>query len=158
MELAELLTQALKLEVDGRDFYRRAAELAPEAAEMFERLADDEEQHYAYIERLYHSLQTGVEPTALPDIDNVPAIDLADPIFPRGVSPLEVLPPQPTVNDALVFGMSSEIKSIRLYRTAAEQATAYSKAHKLLTQLVQAEIGHFNTLMQRYEALNPYPV
>lgn len=157
MELADVLTQALKLEVDGRDFYRRAMHLIPQAAEMFARLAADEEQHYAYIERLYQSLQSGAEPVGLPDLSNVPAIDMADPIFPRGVSPLEVLPPEPTANDALVFGMSSEMKSIRLYRSAAEQTPPDSAAHKLLIQLVQAEIGHFNTLMQRYEALNPYP-
>jgi len=146
MELSELLTQALQLERDGKDFYLRAARLAPNAAEMFERLAADEEQHYATLQRIMQA------PDKLADLlpsPTVPPLDVADPIFPRGVNPLDLLPPEPTVNDALVFGMSSEMKSVRLYREAARQAEPESAVYRLLVQLITAEVGHFNTLMQR---------
>ncbi len=154
MELSDLLQKALQLELDGKDFYLRAARLAPNAAEMFERLAADEDQHYATLQRI---VQAPASLEDLPVSSAVLPLDVADPIFPRGVSPLEVLPPEPTVNDALIFGMSSEMKSVRLYREAARQAEPGSAVYRLLVQLINAEVGHFNTLMQRYEALNPYP-
>ncbi len=154
MDIAKLLNQALLLELDGKNFYLRADDLAPNAAEMFEQLAADEEQHYATIERILQSQSEADLPA--PGAEVLP-LDVADPIFPRGVNPLDLLPPNPTVNDALIFGMSSEMKSVQLYREAAQKAPANSVVARLLAQLMYAEIGHFNVLMQRYEALNPYP-
>ncbi len=153
MELADIIAQALKIELDGRDFYRQAAQIAPHLAEVFERLARDEEQHYAYLERLQAS--AGVD--AVINLEDVPPLDVADPIFPRHINPIEVLPANPTVNDALVFAMGNEMKSVQLYRQGAAQAEPGSVAQRLFTQLVHAEIGHYNVLMQRYEALNPFP-
>lgn len=158
MELVEVLNKAMTLEKDGRSFYLKAAELTTDAGiqAMFRQLAEDESHHYEYLERQLVAIQCGEDVCALPDIEDIAPIDLRDPIFPSGVEAIEDLAEDADLEDALVFAMGVEDKSFKLYREAAEEI-AEPEAKQLFRQLAAVELGHFETLMQRYESFYHYP-
>lgn len=158
MDLQEVLAQALKLEVDGRELYEKLAEMVedPAGAWMFKRLAADEVEHYNYIQRQYEALQAGQGWAAIPGMELVESLDAVSLVFPPETVALEELPAQPTEQDALLFALSVEDKSFKLYHQSAQQA-ADPEAKKLFMQLATAERTHFNVVMQRYESRFGYP-
>lgn len=158
MSLVDVLAEALKLEQDGREFYQMAAgQVADEAGKaMFEQLAADEADHYAYIKRQYEALQAGRGWSTIPEMQLVDSIEAVSLVFPSGERAMDVLPASPTEEDALLFGLTIEDKSVKLYHTSANQAQD-PEARKLFLQLVGAERRHFEILMQRYESRFGYP-
>jgi rubrerythrin len=158
MDEIQVLEQAMKLEQTGRDFYRQAAERSqdPETAETFRTLADDELQHYGYIERQCNALKAGGPWGPIPELDSVTAIDAEAPVFPKGVVALEKLPKNANDEDALLFGLGIEVNSFEMYIKNAGQ-TDNLEAKKMFRRLAAAERGHFDLLMLRYESRYSYP-
>jgi rubrerythrin len=158
MELIDVLTQAMKLETDGKDFYLEMAASLPDAnvQQIFKQLADDEVNHYNYIQRQYEALRTGQGWAAIPEMAQAGVLDAVSLVFPPTKEALKELPAHPNEEDALLFAMGAEDKSFQLYYNSAQIASD-PEAKKLFTQLAQAEHTHFNILMQRYESRYPYP-
>jgi rubrerythrin len=158
MDLKDVLAQALKLELDGQEFYTRmVSRMEDEAGQaMFQQLADDEVDHYNYIKRQYEALQAGKGWAAIPEMELVNSIDAVSVLFPPAEKEISELPDNPDEEDALLFGLNIENKSFRLYYNSAEQATD-PEASKLFMQLAGAEQRHFEILMQRYESRFTYP-
>ena len=157
MELKEALKQGMKLEIDGRDFYREIADsIAPEAAEIFNRLADDEIDHYNYIKRQYEALEEGKGWLPISEMDIVEEFDAVSTIFPADLDKIDALPENPSEEDALIFALGVEDETFRLYANSAERAKE-KEAKQMFMQLASAEQKHFNTLMQRYESRFGYP-
>ncbi|MFP4395898.1 MAG: ferritin-like domain-containing protein [Anaerolineales bacterium] len=157
MALKEALKQGMKLELDGRDFYREiAASVSPEAAEIFNRLADDEIDHYNYIKRQYEALEEGQGWSPISELDIVEEFDTVSVVFPPDLDKIEELPDDPSEEDALIFALGVEDKLFRLYTNSMERAED-PEAKQMFMQLASAEQGHFNTLMQRYESRFGYP-
>ncbi|HNT77233.1 MAG TPA: ferritin family protein [Anaerolineae bacterium] len=158
MELLDVLTQAMKLETDGRDFYLKLADsLAdPDVQQMFTQLADDEVSHFNYIQRQYEALRAGKGWATIPEMAAPETLDVVSVVFPPTKEALKVLPAHPNEEDALLFAMGVEDKSFQLYYNSAQIAQD-PEAKKLFMQLAQAEHTHFNILMQRYESRYPYP-
>ncbi len=158
MELMDVLVQAMKLESDGRKFYETiAAHMTdPEAAAMFKKLADDEVDHFNYIERQYQALEAGKSWAAIPEMATVEVIDAVSVVFPPEKEVLAELPTHPTEEDALLFALGVEDKSFKLYYNSAHTAKD-PEAQKLFKQLAGAEQIHFNVLMQRYDSRYGYP-
>jgi len=158
MSLIDVLAEALKLEQDGHDFYVTMADRVQDedGKAMFKQLADDEVDHYAYINRQYKALQAGKGWAPIPEMDLVASIDAVSLVFPPEQKALEELPAEPTEEDALLFGLGIEDKSVKLYHGSAERAED-PEAKKLFMQLAGAERRHFEILMQRYESRFPYP-
>ena len=158
MDLKDVLAQALKLELDGHEFYQRmVARMEDQAGKaMFQQLANDEVDHYNYIKRQYDALQAGDGWSPIPELDLVSSIDAVSVVFPPAEKELSELPENPSEEDALLFGLNIENKSFRLYHNSAEQASD-PDASKLFTQLAAAEQRHFEVLMQRYESRFSYP-
>jgi len=148
------LSQALKLEQEGREFYLRAAEetLDEKGQALFRSLADDERMHAEMIQRQIHSVEGGGAYVLLPDL-TVPAIDLDAKLFPPEQGKLEAkVGSNPGEIDALHVALDNEIKSYDLYRAAAKE-TADAAGKQMYQWLASAEITHFNLLMANYEAL-----
>ena len=148
----EVLSQALKLEQEGRAFYIQAAEatLDPTGKAMFLSLADDEKLHAEMVQRQLHAIEGDGNYVLLPDLD-VPAIDLDAKLFApqkieakAGVSASDI--------DALHIAIENEIKSFHLYAQAAK-AIDDPNAKQLYGWLASAETTHFNLLMSNYESL-----
>lgn len=157
MELKNALKQAMKLELDGRDFYREIADsVNPEAAEIFNRLADDEVDHYHYVQRQYEALEAGQGWSPISELDIVEEFDAVSTIFPSDLEKVDELPDDPSEEDALIFALGVEDETFRLYANSAEHAKE-KEAQQMFMQLASAERKHFNTLMQRYESRFGYP-
>jgi len=158
MGLIDVLAQALKLEIDGQEFYNKMAELLDDADSkaLFKQLAADEIDHYNYIKRQYEALLGGKGWAAIPEMDLVASVDAVSLVFPVGENIPQSLVDNPTEEDALLFGLKIENDSFSLYQNSAKQATD-PEAKKMLTQLAAAEQRHFEVLMQRYESRYRYP-
>lgn len=158
MELMDVLTQAMKLEIDGRDFYLKMADMLPDTAvqQIFKHLADDEVSHLHYIQRQAEALRAGKGWAAIPEMAQVEALETISLVFPPAKEARKELSAHPTEEDALLFAMGAEDKSFQLYYNSAQIASDL-EAKKLFSQLAQAEHTHFNILMQRYESRYPYP-
>ncbi len=158
MELMDVLTQAMKLETDGKDLYLEMAAILPDTdvQQIFKQLADDEVDHFNYIQRQYEMLRAGKGWSAIPEMAQIAAEDAVSLVFPPTKEALKELPSHPTEEDALLFAMGAEDKSFQLYYNSAQIAQDM-EAKKMFMQLAQAEHTHFNILMQRYESRYPYP-
>ncbi len=158
MELADVLLQAMKLEVDGKAFYLESAERStdPETAEVYRTLANDEDNHYSYIKRQYEALQAGEGWSPIPEMEKIEEFDSVSLVFPSGKKALETLPDDASEEDAMIFALSIEDKSFKIYYDSSERAKD-PDAKQLFLQLASAERTHFNVLMQRYESRFGYP-
>jgi len=158
MDELSVLTQAMKLEKEGKEFYLKAADSTDdaEAREMFRTLANDEVNHYSYIERQYNLRKDGKDWVPIPELDGVPSVDAGAPIFPRGKQAPGSLADKPNLEDSLLFGLGAEIKSYELYSQSAKQSKN-PDAKQMFSKLAAAERGHFDTLMMRYESYFDYP-
>ena len=158
MDELTVLTKAMKLEREGKRFYLQAAEASddPESADMFKTLAEDEEHHYAFLERQHDQLKAGKGWVSIPELDKVTAVDAGAPIFPSGLKAPEVLQARPSLEDALLFGLDTEIKSYELYKRCSLEIDN-PEAQQMFEKLAAAERGHFDTLMMRYESHFGYP-
>jgi len=150
----EVLSQALKLEREGREFYLKAAEetLSEKGQAMFLSLAEDEKMHAEMILRQLHALEGGGSYVLLPAL-GVRAIDLEAKLFPPKRADVEKkVGLNPNELDALHVALENEMKSYDLYRAAAK-ATKDEAGKRLYEWLTNAEMTHFNLLMNNYEAL-----
>ena len=151
----QVLSQALKLEQEGRAFYLQAAELTldEQGRAMFLSLADDEVKHAEMITRQLHALEGDGKYVLLPDL-GVEAIDADAKLFPPEKKQIEAsLGVDPSVIDALHLALEREVQSRDLYAQAAKDATD-AAGKQMYLWLVGAETTHFNLLMANYEALS----
>jgi rubrerythrin len=148
------LSQALKLEQEGRAFYEQAAQEVADARcrETFASLADDERMHEEMIVRQLRAVESGGKFVILPDLV-VPDIDLGAKLFPPERAEMErKLGHNPTEVQALHIALDNEIQSYNLY-TLATQETADEAGRQMYQWLAAAEMTHFNLLMSNYQAL-----
>lgn len=148
------ISQALKLEQEGREFYLKAAEesLNEKARALFLSLADDERIHAEMIQRQLHAIEGEGKYVLIPDL-NVPAIDLNARLFPPERAQVEAkIGQNPNELDVLHVALENEIKSYDLYRQAAIEADS-EEARTMYRWLANAELTHFNLLMSNYESL-----
>ena len=148
------LSQALRLEQEGRSFYLQAAERTADAQgrAMFLSLADDERQHAEMVQRQLHAIEGDGAYVLLPDL-SVPAIDLGAKLFPPERQALDTkIGKQAGDLQALFLALENEIKSYDLYVKAAKETT--DAAGKQMYQwLASAERTHFNLLMSNYDSM-----
>ena len=147
----ELLRRAMGIEQEGRNFYLKAAQATQDkkGQEIFQTLAGDEENHYNLLKSQYDALRENGGWVISPEVKKV-NIDLSKPLFPRGIEALKKkVNEKSNDRDALLFGLDIEIRSYDLYRhaTVADEA-----GKRMFAYLAEQEMGHFNLLMQRFEA------
>ncbi len=149
----DLLERALCLEVDGEDFYRRAAAATadPAGQRMFVELADQEADHQRILRRQIESLRASGSWAADERLAGV-TCDLSQSLFPQGAARVQALGPRANELEALWFALEKESESYELYRQGALQATD-PIALALCQYLMAAERDHFNILMINYEAI-----
>jgi len=147
----QALRQAISLEQDGYKFYTEAAERTadPRGREMFLSLADDEELHLRIVQDQYEALSGGEGWVSFSETMEVEPIDLDKPLFPPDE---EVIDPEASDTDALLFGLQIENESYELYRKAAAE-TADSAGKAMYQFLADQERTHFDVLMLNYEHL-----
>ena len=148
------LSQALKLEQEGRAFYLQAAEetLDEKGRNMFLSLAADEERHAEMVQRQLREIEGGGTYVLLPDLE-APDIDLDAKLFPPERAQVEArIGRNPNELEALHVALENEMRSYDLYRSAAKE-TKSAAGQQMYRWLAAAEMTHFNLLMSNYESL-----
>lgn len=149
------LSQALKLEQEGRAFYLKAADetLNEEGKDMFRRLADDEQRHAEIVQQQLHHLEGEGRYVLLPELE-APPIDLDQQLFPPDREQVvKKIGREPNDLEVLHLALDNEIRSYDLYRLAAKE-TDEAAGKQMYTWLANAEMTHFNLLMTNYEAIS----
>lgn len=149
------LSQALKLEKEGRAFYLKAAEelLDSRGKALFASLADDELKHAEMIQRQLHMIEGGGAYVLLPDL-SAPDIDLGAKLFPPDAKAIErKIGVEPNELEILTLALENEIKSYDLYTEAARNETNEA-GKRMYVWLASAELTHFNLLMSNWESLS----
>ncbi len=153
MDAEDVFLKAMQLELDGREFYRQAAQRStdPQAAQLYRQLAEDEAHHYLCLRRQYEALRAGQGWAAIAELPPVRALDAAAPIFPAGKAALEVLPDNATEEEVLLFALTAEDRSYLLYVRQTRQAR-FGPERQFFMQLAAVELGHYHMLMAHYHA------
>lgn len=150
--IAEGLLKAIQLEVDGQHFYRMAVKSTTDAKgrEVFERLAEEEQEHLSFLRTQYKSiLETGA-----PNKE----VKLGSPADLSGTSPVFSDQIQTRLREAhyemsaLSIGIQLELSAIKFYRAEAEAVTDPT-VRSFYTELAEWESGHYNALLRQQEML-----
>lgn len=150
----QALSQALRLEQEGRAFYLQAAKdtVDEKGHAMFLSLADDEAKHADMIQRQFHAIEGGGDYVLLPDLQ-VAEIDLGKKLFPPDADAIRGAADQATNElEVLHLALDNEIKSYDLYCEAAD-STEDDAGRAMYAWLAQAERQHFDLLMSNWESL-----
>lgn len=142
----EILKAAIKLEIDGAEFFKVAAKQSDRATaqEFFESLVEDEVNHRKVLERQYKSvIETGKWAPEELEAPKGPRYDT--PVLGREFA--ESLKGTLFQASALSIGLMLEEKSIEFYREA-QKHTDDPEALKLLKWLEDWERGHLNAIAE----------
>jgi rubrerythrin len=147
----QALRQAIRLEQDGYNFYTEAAERTADSRgkEMFLSLADDEKLHLRIVQDQYEALSAGRGWVSFSEALELKPVDVDNPLFPPEA---EVIDPQASDTDALLFALQIENESYELYRKAAREIDDPS-GKEMYQRLASYERVHFDILMLNYEHL-----
>lgn len=151
----EVLREAMRIEVEGRQFYRRAAQAAGHETlrQTFADLAADEEAHLKVVQQQYDALSGG---GPWQDIPGIPRrrLDWDRPLFPRGREAVQqAMASTSTPQEALLFGLNIETRSFDLYYGAAT-GVEEAPERAVFRFLAGEERRHWDLLLMRYEALS----
>ncbi|MBN1678162.1 MAG: ferritin family protein [Candidatus Thermoplasmatota archaeon] len=147
-----VLRNAIQMEMEGKDFFERAASKVQHARakQMFEGLVKQEQRHIDVLGKEFERLSQGKSwmslkeaealPSGLPRVSVFKDAKLKRIRFPSNAGELE----------ALKIGMDVEQKSIDYY-TSARDRVANTKAKAIFSWLVKEESGHLTILSAEYE-------
>ncbi len=158
-ELAEIIEDAIKLELDGEEYYEMAAEKArnPLARNTFSALAKDERAHAALVREYWDAVSEGKPaPTAQSIAEqDYSLVATAKEIFAKAKQELDegANPPAEDLSELYDHAMEMERKSIALYQQGGEQADE-PEARKLFGYLVEQERGHLKLLANGQQYLD----
>lgn len=143
----DILKTAILNEVEGYQFYTLAALRAgkSDAAEAFKHLAHEEQQHEAWLRKMYKQLAASEEVTEEQGVMSAPS--------PR-IFRYEHVGPESGSLEISVYkiGILMEMASMQFYKEAAEKA-ATPELRKLLLHLAEWEDKHLDSLQKIYDAL-----
>lgn len=145
MKLEHVLTTAIKMEEEGRDFYRQAEARVKDhmGKKMFASLANDEVRH----KRLLEALMSKVTPDAK-DLDIPLPKERLKSVFADAKGQMEKGIP-PTADDikALEFAMGKETESYDMYKNAANDSSE-PKVKAVFERMAMEENQHYEILEQ----------
>lgn len=151
--VTEVLESALQMEVDGKEFYQKAADESQNrlAKELFEKLASEEDDHRRKFKEIYDDVKKGREwpevaaPTHGPMKFRAVFKDALDELGTNiKVSKSEL--------DAIKTAMNMELQTYDLYRSRAEESNARLEK-QFYKSLAGEERGHHLALLDSYEYL-----
>ncbi|HAE61140.1 MAG TPA: Rubrerythrin [Eubacteriaceae bacterium] len=129
---------ALKLEVDSREYYIKQAEASEHEGlkKIFNKLADDEQRHYEYVQKMAEKNVEFKETDVLTDVKNIFTELLDNDVrFEMDLSTIE----------AYEFAKKMEQESIEYYQKMQKETTD-QKALDILKKLENEERKHLLTL------------
>jgi len=149
-----VLTQGIRTELDGRRFYREAAERVadPRAQRMFLSIAEDEEEHLRILRVQYDSLSGGGGWVDLEEAKAREPTGASLQLFSQEKEAAErIIKPEMSDLDALKLGMEMEYQGYDMYTKASERGGLASQA--VYRFLAGEESEHFAVLQKTHDYL-----
>ena len=149
-DILRIIKEALKLEVNGQEFFNRAAELTHNelGKKMFRKLADDEVKHLATFSKLFSSVMGGenwkkhIKPEELKKESEVIEGLVARMKREESASELE----------GIRIGMELENKAIEFFNTSAQEVSDPA-AKEILNQICDEERFHYDLLQAQLDSV-----
>ncbi len=152
--VTEVLQLAVKMEMEGKEFYRKACEKSGNrlTADLFQHLAKEEEVHRARFEQIYEALK---RERKWPDValptgnEKVLKTLFADATKELGTK----VKANESEIEAIQMAMEMEVKSYDLYNSRSEESTSPVEK-RFYRALAGEERGHQLALSDAYEYLS----
>jgi len=150
-QIAEVIREAIKLELSGRAFFVHAEEMTDSelGKKTFRRLAKDEIDHLNTFGELFSQLIGGEEWKRWVQEEKMKGessiIEELKPRLEKGEKAGEL--------EAISIGMELERKAIDFFEKAAE-ATEDPKAKEILNRIADEERFHYDLLQAQYDSVN----
>jgi len=147
-----VLRNAIQMEMEGKDFFERAARRMEHerAKEMFEGLVKQEQRHIEVLSREFEKLSQGKKWMSLEEADALPSGLPRISVFKDSELKRIRLRENAGELEALGIGIEVEKKSIEYYRDA-QGRVSNPKAKEIFGWLVAEESGHLTILSAEYE-------
>jgi len=149
-QVENAIREAIKLEINGRKFFQRAAEVThhPRGKKMFLHLAEEELRHLETFGRLFSEILGGSEwkkEFGPGDIrGESPLVEKLNARVQRAEGKGEV--------DALRIGMELEQSAIEFFQKASREAND-PQAARIFREIVEEEKFHFDLLQAQYDSV-----
>jgi len=148
-----ILREAIQMEVDGEEFYRQASRRSSNklAREIFQNLADEEDEHRRKFEEIYEALKRGQD---WPDVElSASKGERLKSIFAQATeergSKIRVASSE---LEAIKTAIDMEVKSYDFYRSRSEKS-AFLLEKRFYHALAGEERAHHLALLDSYEYL-----
>jgi len=150
----EVLQAAVDMEVQGKEFYRKAGQKSSNrlAKELFAQLADEEDVHREKVEEVYEVLKRGRNwPGIEPPCDEGRKIKS---LFAEATAALgSKIQVAESELEAIRIAMDMEAESYKLYHSRGEESTLPVE-RRFYETLAAEERGHHLALLDSYEYLS----
>ncbi|MFO7995589.1 MAG: ferritin family protein [Dehalococcoidia bacterium] len=150
----EVLQVAVRMEVEGKDFYQKASEKSSNrlARELFEQLASEEDVHRRKFEEIYEALKRGQNwPDTGPPSEKGKTLKS---LFAAATKALgSKTKAAESELEAIKMAMDMEIQSRDLYSSRSEESSLPVEK-RFYEALAGEEQGHHLALLDSYEYLN----
>jgi len=150
-KMMKILQDAIQMEVDGKEFYHRASQKSSNklGKELFQRLADEEDDHQKKFQQIYDALKEGQDwPDVKPPSQKGKKLKS---IFAEATKELgsEVKVAESEL-EAIKTAMDMEVKTYDFYRSRSEQS-AFPVEKRFYKALAAEEREHHLALLDSYE-------
>ena len=148
-----ILREAIQIEVDGKEFYQQAGQRSSNklGREIFQNLADEEDEHRRKFEEIYEALKKGQD---WPDVE--PPANKGErlkSIFAQATEELgSKIKVASSELEAINTAIDMEVKSYDFYRSRSEQST-FPREKRFYHALAGEERAHHLALLDSYEYL-----
>jgi len=151
--MMEILQDAIQMEVDGKEFYQQASRRSSNrlARELFQRLADEEDDHQKKFQQIYEALKEGQDwPDVKPPSEKGKRLKS---IFAEATKELgSKIKVSQSELDTIKTAMDMENKTYDFYHSRSEQST-FPVEKQFYQALAADERGHYLALLDSYEYL-----
>ncbi|MHB8104580.1 MAG: ferritin family protein [Dehalococcoidales bacterium] len=145
------LQTALKMEIDGKEFYLKASQSSPNklGKQLLKKLAAEEDIHRGVFKRIYDAIQSKM---GWPDVkyqgDGGQGLRT---IFAQALEAMDKSPKSITAElDAVTTAMDMENKTYDFYKSRSEKA-AHSAEKELYESIASEESEHHRVLLDYFE-------
>ncbi|UFS70298.1 ferritin family protein [Geomonas sp. RF6] len=140
----EILAFAKKMELDGKAHYEKLAARSGHIGlkAIFLGLAQDEQKHYEYIQKMEEGMSGAMLDT--------PMLEEAQNVFNVLSADQKVTDSMKEDTDGYLYAMKAEADSVRLYEDAASKVDSADHA-QLLLKIANEEKKHYNIMENLYD-------
>jgi len=153
MNFEDIIKSAIKMEEEGREFYKKAEGCTkdPFGKKMYASLAEDEVRHRELLERLLKNAPPTAKELDVP----LPKDRLRSVFASTDKTVCERIPSTAGDIEAITFAMGKETESYKMYSDAAKQATD-TPVKAMFERMAREENQHYEILEQTRYFLEEY--